>query len=281
MEQGSLLDCFARVAQYIPQLVSGKIGMVVSDKEKWLVSYSIPELAGQVVAGQPLKPGSAAYKAMKQGQRVITEVSSDVYGIPYIAISLPIINEQREIIGAVAIHESLERQELLTNAAKQLSNSANQMSSSIQSILAQAEEVAASGRYLKELSAAATKEVTDTDSVVGFIQNVASQTNLLGLNAAIEAARVGEMGRGFGVVAEEVRKLATNSATSTSQITTILNNIKKSIEKISVEIGQMGSVTEQQANSIQDLTSHSQMLMAMSEQLANLAANLNNNEQKR
>ncbi|MBP2635791.1 MAG: yfmS 5 [Firmicutes bacterium] len=280
MEQASLLDCFSRVAPYIPQLVSGKVGMVVSDKDKWIVSYSIPELAGQVVAGQPVRKGSAAYKAMQQGERIITEVGSEVYGIPYIAISLPIRNEIGEIIGAVAIHESLERQELLTTAAKQLSNSATEMASAIQSILAQAEEVAASGRYLKELSDTANKEVAGTDSVVGFIQNVASQTNLLGLNAAIEAARVGEMGRGFGVVAEEVRKLASNSASSATQITTILNTIKKSIEKISLEIGQMGSITEHQANTVQDLTSHSQMLMAMSEQLANLAANMAANEQK-
>lgn len=279
MEQASLLECFSRVAQYIPQLVSGKVGMVVSDKDKWIVSYSIPELAGQVVAGQQVRKGSAAYKAMQQRERVITEVGSEVYGIPYIAISLPISNEHGEVIGAVAIHESLERQEMLTTAAKQLSNSATEMASAIQSILAQAEEVAASGRYLKELSDAANKEVAGTDSVVGFIQNVASQTNLLGLNAAIEAARVGEMGRGFGVVAEEVRKLAANSASSATQITTILNTIKKSIEKISLEIGQMGSVTEHQANTVQDLTSHSQMLMAMSEQLANLAATMNKSKQ--
>lgn len=276
MEQVSLIECFSRVAQYIPQLISGKVGMVVSDKEKWLVSYSIPELAGQVVAGQQVRQGSAAYKAMQQGVKVITQVSSEVYGIPYIAISLPICNEQGEIVGAVAIHESLERQEMLTTAAKQLSSSATEMAASIQSILAHAEEVAASGRYLKELSDSANREVANTDSVVGFIQSVASQTNLLGLNAAIEAARVGELGRGFGVVAEEVRKLAANSASSATQITTILNTIKKSIEQISHEIGQMGAVTEHQANTIQDLTSHSQMLMAMSEQLANLAANMNN-----
>ncbi|SMC66999.1 methyl-accepting chemotaxis protein [Sporomusa malonica] len=272
----SVLDCFAKVANYIPQLVNGKVGVVVSNREKWLVSHSIPELEGQVVVGELLKPGSAAYKAMQQKQRVVVEVSSEVYGIPYIAISLPVFNDQGEIIGAVAVHESLERQELLATAAKQLSNSATHMSSSIQSILAQAEELAASSRFLKDLSTAANKEVADTDSVVGFIKNVASQTNLLGLNAAIEAARVGEMGRGFGVVAEEVRKLATNSAGSATQITTILNNIKLSIEKISTEITQIDSVTEHQANTIQDLTAHSQMLMAMSEQLANLASNLNN-----
>lgn len=280
MAEVSLLNCFTTVAKYIPQLINGKVGVVVSDREKWLVSYSIPELEGQVVVGQALKPGSAAYQAIHQRQRVVVEVSSAVYGIPYIAISLPVIDDQGEVIGAVAVHESMERQNMLATAARQLSSSATHMSSSIQSILAQAEELAASGRILKDMSVAANKEVADTDSVVGFIKNVASQTNLLGLNAAIEAARVGDMGRGFGVVAEEVRKLATNSASSATQITTILSNIKKSIAKIGVEINQIDAVTEHQANTIQDLTAHSQMLMAMSEQLASLAANMNNEHKK-
>jgi len=275
MAEVSLLECFTRVTKYIPQLVNGKVGMVVSDRNKWLVSYSIPELEGQVVVGEPLKPGSAAHQAIQRRQRVVTAVGSEVYGIPYVAVSLPVMNEQGEVIGAVAIHESLERQTMLETAAKQLSDSAVEMSSAIQAVLAQAEELAASSRFLKDLSVAANKQVTDTDAVVGFIKNVASQTNLLGLNAAIEAARVGEMGKGFGVVAEEVRKLAANSAGSATQITSILDNIKQSIEKITGEIEQVDSVTEHQAKTIQNLTAHSQMLMAMSEQLAGLASTVN------
>jgi len=272
----AILDCFVSVIQYIPQLVSGKVGMVICDREKWIASNSIPELSHQVLSGEAVKPGSAAYIAMQKRQKVVVEVPSDVYGIPYIAISMPII-EKGEVVGAVAIHESLERKETLSLAAKQLSSSACELSSSIQSVLAQAEEMAASGRMLKDLSVEANKHVGETDTVVRFIQNVASETNLLGLNAAIEAARVGELGRGFGVVADEVRKLAINSSSSATQITGTLSRINESIQKITIEISQIDAVTTHQADTIQCLTGHSQELMAMSEKLARMAQNLNAN----
>ncbi|TCL40172.1 methyl-accepting chemotaxis protein (MCP) signaling protein [Anaerospora hongkongensis] len=275
MEQTGMLECFMRTAKYIPQLVSGKVGIVISSKEKWLLSLSIPEIANQVVVGEPIKEGSAVYQAMKKKQRVVVEVAKEVYGIPYIAISMPIVDESGLVIGAVAVHESLERKETLLAAAGQLSKSAGALAASTQSILAQAEELAASCSFLKNLATQANKEVSETDTVVDFIKNVAKQTNLLGLNAAIEAARVGDQGRGFGVVADEVRKLAIDSAGSASQITATLGKINQSIQKIVAEIEQVDSVSQHQAGTIQQLTAHTQQLTAMSEQLAKLAADLN------
>ncbi len=76
-----------------------------------------------------------------------------------------------------------------------------------------------------------TQQLGEIHDVVTIINNVANQTNLLSMNAAIESAHAGEAGRGFSVVAEEIRKLAEETAKNAKKIKTVVNNIVSSVSE--------------------------------------------------
>lgn len=111
---------------------------------------------------------------------------------------------------------------------------------------------------LLESSTISKNKVKETDSILKFIRDVATQTNLLGLNAAIEATRAGEFGRGFNVVADEVRKLAVMSVDSAKKIESILDSIVVS----------MNSVEAQAAKSYKIINEHQAAMADINEKLA-------------
>ena len=166
-------------------------------------------------------------------------------------------------MAAIVINEEIskerarqEREAGLQQVAAQLEAATGEM----ESLHSSAAQVA--GRYseMAEAVKITETELNDLNQVLDYIRNIASQTNLLGLNASIEAARAGEQGRGFAVVADEVRKLATYSAESLGKINQALQAIKSSVLRIGEDVRGNKEITERQEQTLSSLAVQVQVL---------------------
>lgn len=128
-----------------------------------------------------------------------------------------------------------QSEELKTSMQK-LTEGNQSQASSLEESAAAVEEISSSMQVLTDRTTEATRQAEDIKNIVGVIKDIADQTNLLALNAAIEAARAGEHGRGFAVVADEVRKLAERTTKSLGEIDANVNVLVQSVNEMSESI---------------------------------------------
>jgi methyl-accepting chemotaxis protein PixJ len=193
-EIGTVADFFNSIVESLRDIVT---------QVKQAASQVNASVGGQSGAIQELADDAAAQT--KEINRTLSAVEQMTNSIQTVAVSA----QQAAIVA--------------NSAARTAERSGQAMDMTVQNILSLRETIGETAKKVKRLGES-TQQIT---RVVSLINQIATQTNLLAINAGIEAARAGEEGQGFAVVAEEVGELANQSATATKEIEQIVENIQR------------------------------------------------------
>ncbi|EKN63553.1 methyl-accepting chemotaxis protein [Schinkia azotoformans] len=269
-----LMDALVVVTPFIADILQVDMGFAVTDKEKFIIQKDGKTLKLNISPGDPLKPTSASAEAMRTKKYAVKNMDASLYGLPVRLSGYPIIDENNNVIGSVGIARNIETWTGLNNSAEELSQSSGEVGSIIKLFLEIASQIKSESEALQEKAADINNKFKRSSQILDSIKSIASQTRLIGLNAAIEAARIGDVGRGFGVVADEIRKLSGHSNDASIEIEKTLNDLKIDLQSITDEVTSINNTVISQLEKAKDINTRIERFEEISKLLLQLSSKL-------
>ncbi|GAU75481.1 heme NO-binding domain-containing protein [Fusibacter sp. 3D3] len=193
--------------------------------------YSFTDKFAQVAKNMGEVSDLISRAVQEVAEGAIHQATETESSVSILADNIDILNEisAKELEGKESLESAVKQIEISVNDLEKVSENLNQVKNNFAGVNVQGTEI--------------SKKIKDIIEIVSTVESIAEQTNLLALNASIEAARAGEMGRGFSVVAEEIRKLAEDSKNAVNTInsslhefTTGVNNMVKQVNDQFIEL---------------------------------------------
>jgi Methyl-accepting chemotaxis protein (MCP) signalling domain len=269
-----LMQALIAITPWIAEMMQTDMGFAVTDKEKFIIQRDGKTVKLNISPGDPVNPKSAMAEAMRTRKHAAKNMDASLYGIPVRIYGYPIFDKNRRVIGSVGIARNIENWTGLNKSAEELLVSSDEVSNIINQFLQIASQLNNDSVMLQTKADEINTKFQKTNKILDSIKSISSQTRLIGLNAAIEAARIGEVGRGFGVVANEIRKLSGNSNDASVEIEKTLNELQLDLQLITDEVTSINNTVINQLEKAKEINLQVDRFQEISKLLLELSKRL-------
>ena len=253
--ESKIIDALQLVLPLIKSITNEDIQLSLCDTEKAIATW--PADGFRMPGAQPglkLEWDNPAQRdmleVMRTGVPSISILPKQIFGVPIKGILTPIF-ENGVVVGVVACAYSLEQDIKIKESISQLDQHILESQKNVQDITIDANDLSNDINGIRDVSELVQNQVDKAFSLVKSIQGIASRSNILALNASIEAARAGDAGRGFDVVAKEMGKFAQANADSAREINDSLKDILTAVTRLNTAMDDANNRASNQAQMTQ------------------------------
>ena len=228
---------------------------------------------GTVLGGQILdkQPDEAKIRSVAE------QIGANANGLWKAAQGIDIVQTKNIESSAKVLHivvnalaENGYRQLVTENLSTQLADNFIQISETVEILANSAQDITEDQHLLATQISGINNTITEITTVLHSIEKIASSTNMIGLNAAIEAARLGDVGRGFAVVAKEIQNLSQQSKETTVTINKMNKEIMNRINETIAKANNTLKITEDQSAAMEELSATTIEVTSIAERLKTL-----------
>lgn len=248
-----------------------KVFFFVTNTEEFVYVENIDFAVDAIQHGKKFSQKGSVAECIRTKKGVHVELSEETYGKALKASTQPIFDENNNIIGTFGMAESRENAFDLRSIASTYQENVHQVASAVMEIAVGAQGISKNEETQNTRLQEIKGQIEQIEKITSLIKGIADQSNMLGLNAAIEAARAGDSGRGFAVVADEIRKLSDASKKTTITVSALTKEITTSLAVIMKNSEKSLSNTESQAAASEQIAASSEELLALAQKLNDIA----------
>lgn len=254
----------------ISQLYDREVILSVMDRDKIVRGFSLPQgIPPQLEIGSVFEDPSGIFdEVIAKGVTRHNYLPKEVMGFPIEGNLVP-VKDNGQVVGCVICSYSVEGKEKVKDIAVRFQNSIQEIDGSIQDVVNGIETLFSMLTNMNKMTSDVEQDVHEAADVVNKISSNASHSNILALNASIEAARSGEAGRGFSVVATQMGKLAKDSGSSATDIKTTLSAIAGHLETIMHSIQEANDVAKSYMDNISSIKAVLEQTISIANELEN------------